>query len=138
MKSIFSTTFPISVSHLSLLAARLLVGSFMLTHGLPKLTKLFDTEKISFADPFGLGPVFSLTLTVMAEFLCSILIMLGLGTRLASALLIITMLVAAFHVHLNDPFGLKEKALLYVVIYLMLLVFGSGKYSIDHILTKKT
>lgn len=103
----------------------------MLTHGVPKLMKLFSDAEIKFADPFGFGAVPSLLLAVFAEFFCSILIILGLGTRLATIPLLITMLVAAFHAHANDPFGSKEKPLLFALLYFLFLVFGGGKYSFD-------
>lgn len=109
----------------------------MLTHGLPKLSRLTSEEEIKFADPFGFGPFMSLVLVVFAEVVCSILIILGLATRLASIPPIITMFVAAFHAHGNDPFGTKEKPLLFLLIFIVLLVFGSGKYSIDHKLSRK-
>ena len=137
MKKIFSTTFPDFYGHLCLLFVRIAAGSFTLTHGLPKLARLTSGEEIKFADPFGLGPAFSLVLVVFAEVFCSILIILGLGTRLASIPLIITMLVAAFHAHANDPFGTKEKPLLFLLIFIVFLVFGSGKYSFDSVVGRK-
>jgi putative oxidoreductase len=137
MKKIFSTAFPDFYSHLCLLFVRIAAGSFMLTHGLPKLARLTSGEEIKFADPFGLGPAFSLVLVVLAELFCSILIILGLGTRLASIPLIVTMLVAAFHAHADDPFGTKEKPLIFLLIFIVFLVFGSGKYSIDSIVSRK-
>ena len=108
----------------------------MLTHGLPKINRLFSGSEIQFADPFGLGAGISLTLAVFAEVVCSILIIMGLGTRLAVIPLIITMGVAAFHAHASDPFGTKEKPLLFLIVYGFLLVFGSGKYSVDKLISR--
>ena len=108
----------------------------MLTHGLPKLARFTSGEAIKFADPFGISPAITLGLAVFAEVGCSIFIILGLGTRLASIPLMITMAVAAFYAHAEDPFGTKEKPLLFLLIFLMLFVFGSGRYSIDHLMTR--
>jgi len=116
---------------------RISIASFMLTHGLGKLNLLFSGSEIQFADPIGLGATISLGLAVFAEVVCSILIGLGLATRLASIPLIITMLVAAFIVHATDPFAKKEFALLYLLIYLTVFIVGSRKYSLDHLLQKK-
>jgi putative oxidoreductase len=110
----------------------------MLTHGYPKLMKLLAGGEIRFADPFALGMTFSLVLTVFAEFFCSILIGFGFGTRLATIPLIITMLVAAFIAHGDDPFGKKEMALLYIVVYVFLLFAGSGKFSVDYLISRKS
>jgi putative oxidoreductase len=137
MRRFFSTSFSEFYASLCLLLVRIGVGSFLLTHGIPKLSRLTSGEEIKFADPFGLGPVISLVLVVFAEVICSILIILGLGTRLASIPPIITMLVAAFQAHANDPFGTKEKPLLFLLIFIVLLVFGSGKYSVDQGLSRK-
>lgn len=121
-----------------LLIVRVAVAAFMLTHGYPKLMKLLAGGEIQFADPFGLGMYFSLVLAVFAEFFCSILVGLGIGTRLAAIPLIITMSVAAFIAHGSDPFGRKELALLYLVVFVFLLFTGSGKFSVDYFISKKS
>jgi putative oxidoreductase len=46
------------------------------------------------------------------------------------------MLVAAFVAHAGDPFGKKEMALLYLLVYITLFITGPGKYSIDNALGK--
>lgn len=137
MKYIFSTKLDERRRNFSLLFLRLAAGAFMLTHGLPKLQKLTSGAEIKFADPFGLGPEFSLVLAVIAEVLCSILIMLGLGTRVAALFLITTMSVAAFHAHAADPFSTKEKALLFLVIFIFLFLTGAGRFSIDQFIVNR-
>jgi len=116
----------------ALLLVRLVLGFTMIYgHGWPKLMRLLSGGPIEFADPFGVGPAVSLGLAVFAEFFCSLLLMLGWRTRLALLPLIITMLVAIFHAHWGDPFGRWEKALLYLVPYLALLLTGPGWFSLD-------
>lgn len=116
---------------LAKLILRIGFGGFMLTHGIPKMMKLFAGGEIQFADPIGLGPTASLVLTVFAEVVCAAMILVGFKTKWATFPLMITMLVAAFVVHAADPFGKKEFALLYAVGYLAIGLFGAGKYSID-------
>jgi len=115
---------------------RIIGGAFMLTHGVPKLLKVLGGD-FQFADPIGLGVGTSLFLTVFAEFFCALMILLGVGTRLASIPLFITMFVAAFVVHGDDPFQTKEKALVYMLVYLALFFVGGGKYSIDNLIKKQ-
>jgi putative oxidoreductase len=120
-----------------LLAIRIAIAAFMLTHGLPKFLNLMHGN-YAFADPIGIGEKASLLLVVFAEVICSTFILIGLGTRLATIPLIITMLIAAVIVHGNDPFAKKELALLYLLVFISLLILGSGRYSIDFLLTDKS
>jgi putative oxidoreductase len=130
MKKIFSHALNLKLLHIWLLLLRISASAFMITHGFPKFRKLLIGE-FDFADPFGIGMIASLSLAVFAEFFCSILIIAGFLTRLASIPLIITMGVAAFVVHANDPFKSMELSLLYMLIFTTVLVMGPGKYSLD-------
>lgn len=116
---------------LGLLAVRLLAGGMMLTHGIPKIDRLFGEGPVKFADPLGLGPEISLVLVIFAEVACSILVMVGFKTRMATIPLLITMLVAAFYIHGADPFGEKELPLLFFTLFVSLLVSGPGNYAVD-------
>ncbi|MDV7695713.1 DoxX family protein [Chryseobacterium soli] len=120
-----------------LLAVRVFIGFAMLSHGFPKLQMLLAGGKIEFFDFMGLGPQISLILTVFAEFACSILLILGLFTRISLGFLIFTMIIAAFVVHGADPFEKREMAFIYLSIYLMIMAFGAGKFSVDHMIEKK-
>ncbi len=136
MKQIFSSKVLHPDASLPILWLRLVGGGFMLAHGIPKLMKFFADGPIKFADPFGIGASPTLVLTVFAEVVCAIMILIGFKTRAATIPLIITMLVAAFVIHGADPFGKKELALMYLAIYLSLFFLGSGKYSVDNSLDK--
>jgi putative oxidoreductase len=137
MRRTLKTGFSQQHLDLWLLLLRVSVAAFMFAHGLPKLYKLVAGGDIQFRDVFGLGPAVSLGLAVFAEVICSTFILVGLGTRLAAVPLIVTMLVAAFIAHGDDPFGKKELSLLYLFIYITVLILGSGKYSIDFLLSSK-
>jgi len=114
----------------AILLLRIFSGGFIMTHGIPKVKKIMQGD-LGFGDPLGLGPEVSLVLAAFAEAICGFLIILGLGTRWATIPLIITMAVAAFIAHAADPFGTKEKPLLFLVIFVVLLLTGGGKYSVD-------
>lgn len=117
---------------IALLLLRIAGGGFMaINHGYGKLLKLFGDEPIKFMDFLGLGPKFSLALAVLAEFVASILIVLGLFTRLSTIPATFTMLIAAFVAHGADPFKRKESALMFLIMYIVILLMGAGKYSLD-------
>jgi len=137
MKSLFYTTYSKNLFQIWLLIFRVALSIFMLTHGLPKLKMLLAWNDIQFIDPIGLGATFSLILVVFAEFFCSLLIILGLGTRFAAIPLIITMLVAVFIFHGAHPFNVKEIGLIYLLCYITLLITGGGKISFDYLIGKK-
>ena len=84
---------------------------------------------IQFPDPIGVGATASLALAVFAEFLCSIFLIVGFKVRLVAIPPAVTMFMAAFIVHGADPLGKKEKALLYLISYIVLILCGGGKYS---------
>ncbi len=107
----------------------------MLTHGYPKLIHFAERAE-RFSDPLGIGSTASLSLVVFAEFFCSMLLFLGLFTRFALVPLMVTMAVVVFIVHGDDPFGDKEKALLFLIPYIGLFLTGPGHWSLDRMLKK--
>jgi len=121
------------VENLWLLLLRVGAGAFMLTHGVPKLMKLISGDT-SFADPFGIGQLPSFILAVFAEFFCSVLVVLGIATRLATIPIIITMTVAVFFILGGQPFANKEMALLYLLLFTTILVFGSGRFALGNLI----
>lgn len=138
MSKIFQVSYNATLLHIWLFLLRIGVSGFMLTHGIPKVTKFLEGGEIKFGDPLGVGVITSLTLAVFAEVVCSLLLIVGFATRLACIPLITTMAIAAFVVHADDPFGTKEKALLFLLIYITLLVTGGGNFSVDKLLSKKS
>lgn len=137
MKKIFNPHSNGSSRDVALLFVRITVGLLLITHGYPKMVKLFSGEPIQFASIFGMSEQVSLAMAMFAEFICAIFVMFGLATRLASVPIIITMLVIVFSVHADDPIGKKELPILYLVSYLFILFMGAGKYSIDYLLHSK-
>lgn len=81
-------------------------------------------------------PAFMAWGATFAELGCGILLALGLFTRPAATLILFTMGVAFFGVHLNDPFGRQELALLYGFIALLFLLAGSGRFGVDTLIRK--
>lgn len=129
MKKFFFSTTPF-LSNLGLLILRLGSALMIMTHGWPKIAE-FSSRLETFRDPIGLGPAISLQAAIFAEFFCAVLLALGFMTRISLIPLIFTMAVIAFMVHAEDPFSGKEKALLFLLIFLVQFLLGPGKYSVD-------
>lgn len=117
---------------LGLLTLRVGIGGFMLyAHGWGKLMKLLDGGNPKFPDPLGIGNELSFACAALTESVCSAAIVLGVMTRLNAAALGFTMAVAVFLQHGGDPFANLEKALLYLVGCVALILTGPGKYTLQ-------
>jgi putative oxidoreductase len=132
---------------LGLLIIRLIIGLLMAFYGYEKLIHFnemaasdFWMKQVSF---MGLSSKIALGLTVFAELICSLLLILGLFTRISLFFLLFCMgwiFLVVF------PFSILEKgdngyqfndAFVYFMIYLGLLFTGAGKYSLDYSLNGK-
>jgi putative oxidoreductase len=138
MKKLFSVNQADSNIDLALLIGRIVIAFMMLTHGLPKLAMLFSGEPVLFPGVLGMSAGPSLALTVFAEVLCSLFILVGFGTRLATVPLMITMLVALVVIHAADPFEKKEAAFHFLLVYVVLFITGGGRYSLDGLVQNRT
>ena len=113
-----------------LFVLRVAIGCFMLVHGIQKLMG-FSEMADKFPDPMGMGSQLSLIMAIGAEVGCSVLLILGLGTRLAVIPLAFTMIVALFIVHSADPWKVKELAAIYLTVYAVIFITGPGCCSLD-------
>lgn len=138
MYRLFNTNYNHRSLDFALLILRIAIALLMLSHGIAKLNTLLAGGEIIFPDPIGVGSVLSLVFAVFAEVFCSALILIGLATRLAVLPLMVTMLVAVFVIHAADGMEEKELALHYLLAYLVLLFAGSGKFSADSLISRRT
>jgi len=125
------------LDNLSLLILRLVLGlTMLLQHGWVKMQN-YENIRLTFPDPLNLGnPQLSLIMALGAEVVCALLVAVGFLTRLAAIPLVVTMLVAFFLIHGDDPFAKKELAFLYLTGFVVLALRGAGKLSVDGMLTK--
>lgn len=135
MKKLFSTRVSDNAFAFGMLLLRLGAGGLMLmNHGMDKLVH-FGTKSTKFADPFHIGSTTSLALVTFAEFFCAAFIFLGLFTRLAAIPLVIAMGIAFFLTHKGN-IKEGELALIYLACFLVILVNGPGKVSLDRFINK--
>jgi putative oxidoreductase len=136
MKNLFSSRIAIGATNFALLFLRLAIGVLMTPIGYEKLVN-YATMKTQFMPFMGLPPAGALVLVIFAEFFCSILLALGLATRLAAFVLVINMFMAVFLGHAGDFLGEGQKATLFLIPYIFLLITGPGAYSIDGLIKKR-
>lgn len=134
MATLSSTRYTHGGVQLSMLLLRVGLGLMMIRHGLPKLLH-FSRMAVRFSDPLHLTSEVSLALVVFAEIFCSVLVLVGLYTRAFVIPLIIEMAVIIFMVYYHAGFGKQELAVLYLLGYLVILILGPGKISVDGMLS---
>lgn len=136
-KKLFVPSEDSDLTSMALLVARLWFGLAMLfNHGFDKFAHFKDIVG-TFPDPLGFGQEASLVLVILAEVLGSLLLTVGLLTRVAAAVLVIDMFVAFLMVHKTAMSG-GELAFLYLAGYVAILIAGGGLFSLDTIVFSNT
>jgi putative oxidoreductase len=110
-----------------------------LRHGWEKVSRM-TLSNPHFADPIHLGHSTSWVIAMLADGICSLLIILGVGTRWLSLYCFFNILVAWSFVHHFTFLGKTpgadhgELIALYLSAFLALMVAGPGSYSVDVLL----
>jgi putative oxidoreductase len=130
-----------------ILIIRIIIGILMAFYGYEKLVHFqemaasdFWANNVSFLGQKG---AFPLALTVFAEFFCSLLLIIGLFTRLSLLPLLFCMayiflVIFPFSIISSGDNGMEiNTTFFYFIIYLGLFFTGPGKYSLDYMLLKK-
>jgi putative oxidoreductase len=113
------------------LLMRLALGASMAVHGYGKVVphgalNHYAHYIASLGIPYWLGYVSAYT-----EFVGGMLLILGLLTRLAAALIAINMLVAFFFVGIHQGFGIYNYILALAALGIMLTFYGAGVLALD-------
>lgn len=86
-------------------------------------------------------PTLNAYLAGTTELAGAVLLLLGLGTRVIAIPLMFVMMVAIFTVHIGNGFEAGnngfEIPLYYFLMLFVLLAYGGGKFSLDHLLAGK-
>src|SRR5690606_8168236 len=123
MKRLFYHGYSKHAFNIATLLLRVGFGVLMIpSHGWRKLSN-FASMKEDFINFMGLGSTLSLGLATFAEFFCSLLLIFGLATRLATIPLIITMVVA-FGKHNYIFFEKYDLIPAFIIGYLAILLLG--------------
>ena len=145
-KSFFST----DEQSWSLLVSRIALGAVLLPHGMQKALGLFGgygfAGTVGFFQSMGMPYIIGV-LVILAEFAGSIGVILGLGTRFMALSILMTMtgaMVMGGHIQngfFMNWFGMQkgegiEYFILIIGLALALVISGSGKLSVDNVISK--
>ena len=100
---------------------RIFAGVLMLIHGIGKINN-YEMLFTTFPDPLGIGSEASLVLLIV-----------GLFVRPAALILAVGMFVASFLAVPGEPFAAHELSFVYMGIYVMLVISGGMRYSLDRV-----
>lgn len=123
----------------ALLLLRVVLGAVFIAHG---VQRLFLTGVTESARQFGqLGvpqPTTSVYLVGGAELIGGILLVIGLLTTVAAGLLTLLVILAGYFVHAPHGFFVNDGGIEFVLVLaaalIMVVVFGSGRASVDGML----
>jgi putative oxidoreductase len=110
----------------------------------PAMMKVKNLEGVaewfgSMSYPF---PMVSAILAMTTEVLGIVLLTLGFGTRIIALPLMFVMVVAIFTTHISNGFAAGDNGfeipLYYILMLFALVVYGSGKFSLDYLLGRKS
>lgn len=123
-----------AVGDIGLLILRVFAGvSLALAHGLGKLPPsegfMKGVQELGF-------PAEAAWLSGFAETVGGFALAAGFLTRPAALLIAINLSVAGFLRHAPDPYQRKELPFLFLMVAVMCLLVGAGRYSIDRLLRK--
>jgi len=136
---------------ISALVLRVLLGIVFFPHGAQKVLGWFGGHGFtgtmnSFTGSLGIPAVFAF-LAIMAEFLGSLGLIVGLLTRVAAFGIACVMAVAVYMLHFQNGFFMNwfgsqkgegfEYHILVVAITLALMIKGGGLWSLDRLLSEK-
>ena len=141
MKKLLTRSFNPFVSaqqfNLAMLFFRVFVSLEMIgVHGLKKVG-IGVEHKENIPNPLNLPHELNDALAISANIFFPFMVFVGLCTRLATLPSLAVTMTGYFVVHAHDSLLEKDTPFIYSVCFLLILILGPGKYSIDNILTKK-
>lgn len=159
MKLFYQLTKPFLLTHWSqdiLLAIPRIVCGFLLTKsfgadkfGLPwspadknlglfEVAFWFPKDVAEYGGLFALAPIFFAWIGAFSEAVGGIFLLLGFQTRMASFLILCTMLVAIFAQQIHNGMWNCLPAMGFLWVGIFYMVLGSGRFGIDYLITPKT
>ncbi|MBQ3197888.1 MAG: DoxX family protein [Alistipes sp.] len=119
-------------SDVAILFLRLFIGGVMLLHIVGKM-QAYDNILLTYHRILGLDAATSFAVITILEGLFAAMIILGVATRFASAMMLIVVAMSIAEALLNDTPDVATAKLnfVYMGIYITLLISGGGRYAFN-------
>ena len=132
----FATSYS-NAADAGLLLLRVFTGlSLAIAHGWDKVPP--SARFVSRVGEMGLpAPELFAWLAALAEFGGGLLLAAGLFTRPVALFVVAHFVVVVTLAHAGDPFGTREKPLLFGFVALLFVLTGPGRYSLDALLNRR-
>jgi putative oxidoreductase len=105
--------------------------------GLFEVAFWFPVDVAKYGGIFAYSPVFFAWMAGFSEAVGGLLLVFGFQTRVASFLILVTMLVAIFMQQIQQGMWNTLPALGFLWVSLYALILGSGRFGIDYLISKK-
>jgi putative oxidoreductase len=116
---------------LGLFFLRLFGGGLLIQGRASEWSNMIHLNRPMLSDPFGVGGEFFFSLTLFSEFVCTLLVMIGVFTRFTAVPPMVVMLVMAMALPAGTVWSVRETFLLHALPFFVLTFTGPGEYSVD-------
>ncbi|OYU81780.1 MAG: DoxX family protein [Flavobacterium sp. BFFFF1] len=106
--------------------------------GLFEVAFWFPNDVAQYGGIFATFSVFFAWMGAFSEAVGGLMLVVGFQTRIASFLLVWTMIVASFVQHLHDDMWNKLPGMGFLWVAIFTTILGSGKFGLDYLLTLKS
>jgi putative oxidoreductase len=105
--------------------------------GLFEVAFWFPKDVASYGGLFAIAPIFFAWMGAFSEAVGGIFLLLGFQTRIASFLIMCTMLVAIFMQQINNGMWNCLPAMGFLWVGIFYMIIGSGRFGLDYLISKK-
>lgn len=105
--------------------------------GLFEVAYWFPNDIAEYGGLFALAPTFFAWMGAFSEAIGGVFLLLGFQTRIASFLIICTMLVAIFAQQIQNGLWNCLAAMGFLWVGIFYLILGSGRFGVDYLITQK-
>lgn len=120
---------------MAILFLRIFISGVMLLHIVGKLQD-YDNYVLGFQSLLGFSQATSFAITILFEGVFAAMIIMGVGTRVASLLMVVVSAVALWEAFVAGVLSADASRLefVYMGIYITLVISGGGEYALSNLL----